>query len=84
MDPDFKAALVARWNEKKDELKKLPEYIDGVADSIRLSESFNSTLWPISNRENGDEEMTFQQSVERIKKAFLDKWEWIDNNISRL
>lgn len=83
-DPDFKAALVARWNEKKDELKKLPEYIDSMADSIRLSESFNSTLWPISNRENGDEEMTFQQSVERIKKAFLDKWEWIDNNISRL
>ena len=28
--------------------------------------------------------MTFQQSVDRIKKAFLDKWEWMDQNIRSL
>ena len=41
-------------------------------------------MWPIDNNENGDEKMTFQQSVDRIKKAFLDKWEWMDQNIRSL
>ena len=28
--------------------------------------------------------MTFQQSVDRIKQAFLAKWEWMDKNIRNL
>ena len=41
-------------------------------------------MWPINNDENGDEKMSFQESVDRIKKAFLDKWQWMDQNIRSL
>jgi len=80
-DPEFRDQLVERWESRKEALKKLPDYIDSQADRIRLSESVNQRMWPISNRENGDETMSFQQSVDRIKKCFLDKWEWMDANI---
>ena len=83
-DEKFRARLVERWDLQKDELKKLPDYIDEQADRIRESERINHDLWPIKNDENGDEKMTFQESIDRIKKAFLDKWEWMDQNIRSL
>ena len=83
-DEKFRARLVERWDMQKDELKKLPDYIDEQADRIRESERINQEMWPINNNENGDEKMTFQESVDRIKKAFLDKWEWMDQNIRDL
>ena len=83
-DEKFRARLVERWNLQKDVLKGLPDYIDEMADKIRVSEAYNIAMWPISNDENGDEKMTFQESIDRIKKAFLDKWEWMDKNIGNL
>ena len=84
-DEKFRARLVERWDLFKDDLKGLPEYMDAQADRIRLSEQYNHAQWPIvNNPENGDEEMTFQQAVDRCKKAFLDKWTWMDRNIRNL
>lgn len=83
-DEKFRARLVERWDLQKNELKKLPDYIDEQADRLRESERINHGLWPIKNDENGDEKMTFQESIDRIKKAFLDKWEWMDQNIRSL
>ena len=83
-DEKFRARLVERWDLYKNELKKLPDYIDGEADRIRESERINHNLWPIDNDENGDEKMSFQESIDRIKSAFLDKWEWMDQNIRNL
>ena len=83
-DEKFRARLVERWNLQKDVLKGLTDYIDEMADKIRVSEAYNIAMWPISNDENGDEKMTFQESIDRIKKAFLDKWEWMDKNIGNL
>lgn len=85
-DEKFRARLLERWDAQKDVLKGLPEYIDQMADHIRLSEYYNHSLWPINppQTENGDEQLSFQQAVERMKKAFLDKWEWMDKNIGNL
>jgi hypothetical protein len=84
-DEKFRARLLERWNAQKDVFKGLPDYIDQMADYIRASEAINHAMWPINtNSENGDEQMTFQESVDRIKKAFLDKWTWMDQNISKL
>ena len=69
----------------KNDLKGLPEYIDAQADRIRVSEGLNHAQWPIvNNPENGDEDMSFQQAVDRAKQAFLDKWAWMDANIRNL
>ena len=82
-DPKFKARLIERWNARKEDLKRLPDYIDSQADYIRISESVNQQIWPITVFENGDETMSFQESIDRIKNAFLDKWTWMDTNISK-
>jgi hypothetical protein len=84
-DEKFRARLVERWEMYKNDLKGLPEYIDAQADNIRVSEGLNHAQWPIvNNPENGDEDMSFQQAVDRIKQAFLDKWTWMDANIRNL
>ena len=41
-------------------------------------------MWPISSRINGDETMAFDEAVERLKKAYLDKLEWLDQQINNM
>ena len=83
-DPKFRERLVERWDAQKDALKGLAAYIDETAERLRVSEGYNHKLWPITNDENGDEKMTFQEAVDRMRQAFLDKWKWMDTNIRKL
>lgn len=83
-DEKFRARLIERWDAQKDELRKLPDYIDATVARISLSESFNASMWPIDNRENGDETMSWSESVQRMKSSFVSKWEWMDTNIRTL
>lgn len=84
-DEKFRDRMIERWDLQKDEWKKLTDYIDSTADEIRISESLNHEMWPINtNSENGDEKMTFQQAVERMKDSFLKKWDWMDSHIRSL
>lgn len=82
-DPIFKAHLVTRWNMYKDTWKEgFPAYVDEMAEKIRVSESYNETIWGYSNKQNGDNQLTFQNAVNALKTAFQKRWEWIDQNIS--
>lgn len=84
-DPDFKARLIERWDAQKYKFKELTAHIDSMADYIRVSEEYNHKMWPINtNSENGDENMTFQKAVDRMKDAFVAKWNWMDVNIRKL
>ncbi len=89
-DSEFRSLLVQRWNQYKNTWKtEFPKYVDMMADSIRLSESYNNTLWKknesLTNyRQNGDYALTFQQAVNAIKTAFQKRWDWIDQNITKL
>jgi hypothetical protein len=85
-DEKFRKRMLELWDMKKDDFLKLTDYIDQMADRIRLSEEFNHALWPISmdQNENGDEQMTFQQAVDRIKEGFTEKWQWMDKHIGDL
>lgn len=85
-DEKFRERMIGLWDSKKDDLLKLTDYIDIMADRIRLSEEYNHAIWPIpsSQNENGDEQMTFQQAVDRIKEGFTEKWKWMDAHIGQL
>jgi hypothetical protein len=85
-DEKFRARMLELWNLRKDDFLKLTGYIDQMADRIRLSEEYNHILWPIPSYqdENGDEQMSFQQAVDRIKQGFTEKWEWMDRHIADL
>jgi len=81
-DPQFRERMIQRWESQRDTWLGLSAYIDEQAEKIRLSESINHEMWPIKNNpENGDEDMTFQNAVNRIKDGFTSKHSWMNKNI---
>lgn len=84
-NPEFKALLIERWNTLKEVWKEgFEDYVDEVAEKIRVSESYNQQLWGYPSRENGDWQLTFDQAIEALKTAFNKRWTWIDQNIGNL
>ena len=41
-------------------------------------------MWPITQVVNGDESMTFEESVQRMKAAYEEKLQWLDDAISKM
>ena len=63
---------------------ELAAHIDEMADLIRLSEVFNTTMWGYSGLEqdqNGDDKMGFQAAVDRMKSAFSTKYSFMVTNL---
>jgi len=84
-DASFKAALKARWAELKPKFQSVSSYIDQKADEIRTSESINWSMWPCtSSSVNGDERLSFQQSVDRMKTALANRITALDTAIANL
>ncbi|MCQ2160515.1 MAG: CotH kinase family protein [Bacteroidales bacterium] len=83
-DEKFRERMMELWAKDKEKFAGFAAYVDEMAEKIRLSEEVNHELWPISNRENGDETMTFQQAVNRIKEGFSSKLNWMDSNLGKL
>lgn len=81
-DTEFVLAVKERWPAAKANFGKVLEFIDKEAARIRFSEKMNNAMWPISQRVNGDETMTFQDAVDRLKKSYSDKLEWLDSQIN--
>ena len=81
----FKDSLVAKWDRYKVKWEEgFEKYVDQTADKIRLSEEFNDRKWDYTSRQNGDWQLTFDQAVDAIKKAFRKRLAWIDANIGNL
>lgn len=84
-DEKFRNRMYEKWEEEKPVLQKLPDYIDEMAEKIRLSEAINHNMWPIvNNPENGDETMSHADAVERIKEGFTKKLDWMDKHLRDL
>lgn len=84
-DANFKAALKARWAELKPAWSTIPDYIDARAAEIRKSEAINWSMWPCSSSYvNGDERMTFDVAITRMKNAFSARIKTLDTAINNL
>ena len=90
---EFKARLKERWAALKPGFETLPEYIDRRADRIRSSEAVNHEMWPCypnSMSEDGtrmvnhDEQLSFQDAVNRMKSALTARIQAMDSAISAL
>ena len=77
--PDFQQFAKHRWMELRPKMLSIPEYIDSCAILIRKSNEQNSLMWPISVNHNGDEQMSFDMAIERMKQCFLRRIEVIDD-----
>ena len=83
-DTEFVSAVKERWPAAKASFDKVIEFIDSESEKIKQSDKMNCAMWPISQRVNGDETMAFEEAVARLKKAYLDKLQWLDQQINNM
>ena len=86
-DPKFLTLVRELWNSKKEGFLGLTDYIDEMADYLRLSEEFDAELWwngTGAQNQNGEGDLTFQEAVDRMKLGFTQKYDWMDSKISVL
>ena len=82
--PEFKAAVKARWGEVKSVYESVGAYIDDQAEALRESNEVNINMWPITRVVNGDESMSYDQAITRMKDAFNHRISSIDTYIRTL
>lgn len=88
-DPDFTAAVKARWNELLPRLKTIPAYIDEMEKTLQASAELNFKLWDPAedasqnggNIINGDEMMTYNAAVARLKKIYEERLDIISKSL---
>lgn len=83
-DSRFVAVVKERWEMYRDDYETLPEYIRGEAARIRNSDRMDSPMWPITQWVNGDENMSFDDAVNRMVKVYEDRFDWMDDAVGRL
>ena len=83
-DPRFVEVVKERWRMYRDDYETLPEYIRTEAARIRNSDRMDSPMWPITQWVNGDENMSFDDAVDRMINAYEDRFEWMNDAVSRL
>ena len=87
--PTFRSSLQTRWTAVYAALQAVLAEIDRLALQNRLSDKFNSAMWPTTRTLknecgaafNGDEDMTFDQAIQSMKKAYTDRLNWMNAQI---
>ncbi len=88
-DPAFREAVKARWNELLPQLKTIPAYIDEMENTLQASAELNFRMWnPAEDASqnggmiiNGDEKLTFNAAVARIRKIYEEQLDIISKNL---
>lgn len=81
--PDFQQLAKQRWTELRPVMEGMSDYIDQRASLIRLSAAQNTLLWPITSKGNGDEQLTFDEAVERMKSSLTLRMAVIDRFLAK-
>ncbi|MDE5970999.1 MAG: CotH kinase family protein, partial [Muribaculaceae bacterium] len=88
--PEFISIIKERWNLHKNNLSTIGDYIDKIYYQINESSLYDCTIWPINptilggNYVNGDELLSFSDSVKKLKQMYLKRFQWLDKNINSL
>ena len=80
----FVARVKERWALLKPNFDKISAFIESEAAIIAPSEKMNHIMWPITQAVNGDESMTFEEAVQRMKSAYEQKLQWLDEAINNM
>lgn len=80
-DKEIRRIIKERWNSFKGGLATIPDYVDAISSTLYASDAINSLMWPINRDTNQDETLSYHDAVERLKKAFREKYDWLDSNI---
>ena len=80
-DETFKAAIKARWNEKKDELLELTAYIDELASLLDMSQKANFKRWDITQQALGHANpapASYQDALAQLKNYLETRYKFLD------
>lgn len=88
-DAAFRSKVQERWNSIYPVLLQVLDEIDRLAEQNRVSDRFNSAMWPttrdlkntVGAAFNGDEEMSFDEAIQSMKKAYANRLEWMNTQI---
>ncbi len=90
-DATFRSKVTERWATIYSALLGVTDEIDRLAEQNRVSDQFNFAMWPtvtvkrnatdFSVAFNGDEEMSFDEAIQSMKKAYADRLEWMNSQI---
>ena len=81
---EFKTAVKKRWGEVKSIYESVSVYLDEQAEALRESNEVNINMWPITQVVNGDESMSYDQAITRMKDSFNHRISSIDAYIRAL
>ena len=89
-DENFRTVAQERWSKLYPALLTILSKIDELAEQNRVSETFNSAMWPLipyhqansSPSFNGDEDMTFDEAITSMKQAYSERLEWMNGSIT--
>lgn len=87
-DANFRARVQERWTVIYPQLLSVATKIDELATQNKVSDQYNCAMWPLSPLKvsvgsafNGDEDMTFDEAISSMKKAYSERLEWMNTNI---
>ena len=80
-DPQFRALAKEHWMRFRSALAEIPAYIDSLAATLVASDAINIAMWPIDRTTNQDVTLSFADAVARLKQAYTEKYQWLDNII---
>lgn len=84
-DPVFVQTVKVRWKNFKGSFENIIPFIDKQASLIKKSSDVNIKMWPIDYLlVNGDESLSFDEAVERMKNAYRERLDWLDAAINAL
>lgn len=82
---EFKRTLKKRWHELKPKFEEIEGFIKDQAVLIKESNEVNIIKWPITNTStNGDENMSFDEAIERMISAYTSRIAAVDADINEL
>lgn len=87
-DPAFVSLLKERWAQQKTAFDGIPDYIRTVAIKIKTSNQIDKEMWPMSANAagsfNGDQDLSFDEAVERMISSYEAKLAWLDHKINEM
>lgn len=90
-DETFCSRVQERWPAIYAALQSVPAAIDSFAEKNRVSDSFNSAMWPLMQVKsaasysvafNGDEDLSFDESIALMKEVYTERLEWMNSSIT--
>lgn len=84
-DPAFVARVKEKWAESKPDFLDIKNYVDSLSAVIKTSAEVDNAMWPLAKYKiNGDENLSYDESIERMKSYIDERIEWLDASISAL